>query len=269
LHKLEKESIELGKYMSEGGFALIFDGLYTGIEVAIKVIDKTKLTEHVKNNYLPQELEFARSLEHPNIIRTYKLITIDDIVFIVMDYANGGDLVNNLTDFGCLTEEDARIWFNQLVAALQYMHSRGIAHRDVKLDNIFLKNGIVKLGDFSLACYAKDFDSNEPILNESNCGSLEYVAPEVIQCLKHDPRSSDIWSLGVCLFLMTTWTFPFGCGTAQQIYDRQLAGYMEFPANIRVSPQLEQLFYEIFVVDSNQRPNIESVSQLDWIFCSD
>lgn len=269
LHKLDKENIELGKYMSEGGFALIYDGIYIGIQVAIKVIDKTKLAEDVKNKYLPRELEFARSLEHPNIIRTHKIISIDDIVFIVMDYANGGDLVNNLTDFGCLTEEDARIWFNQLVAALQYMHSRSIAHRDVKLDNIFLKNGVVKLGDFSLACYAKDFDSNELILNESNCGSLEYVAPEVIQRLKHDSRSSDIWSLGVCLFLMTTWTFPFGCGTAQQIYERQLARYLQFPTDMRVSPELEQLFYELFVVDSNQRPNIESVSQLDWIFCND
>lgn len=170
----------------------------TATNVVIKAINKKGCPE------FPQEAQCLQTLNHPNITSLFEVIATQDKVYLVMEHMRGGDLREHLETHGRMTEREARVVFRQLVSALQYCHHRGIVHRDLKPDNILLEaNNFIKLADFGFAKEAKGQNLS------TFCGTIYYMAPEILQLQDYDGCKADVWSLGVTLYKTVTGKLPF------------------------------------------------------------
>ncbi|XP_060555823.1 uncharacterized protein LOC132716543 isoform X3 [Ruditapes philippinarum] len=211
-----------GQTLGKGNFAkveLATHGL-TCCKVAIKIIDTRKIKEDYTRNNLHREARILGQIRHPHIIRLYETLKATTLYCLVLEYASGGDLlafIKNQKE-GRLLENKARPFFRQLVSAIHFLHERGVAHRDLKMENILLdgKHKNLKVIDFGLS---NTFSRNE--LMKTHCGSLEYAAPELIanNDNKYGPEV-DIWSLGLILYGMVLGKLPFSTHYTDQ-YRRQ------------------------------------------------
>ena len=123
---------------------------------------------------------------------------------IVMEYAKDGDLLNYLKSNGTLEETEAKSVFRQVVVAVGHIHARSIIHRDVKLDNILMSGGSVKICDFGVSKILRDAG---PIREQ--CGTPAYIAPEIIANKGYLPYLVDIWSLGILLYALLQGRVPY------------------------------------------------------------
>ncbi|WVQ81720.1 hypothetical protein IAT38_003845 [Cryptococcus sp. DSM 104549] len=180
-------------------FVPILDECVGKAEERAKVITQNLATE--------REMEVVKMIEHRNIVRWHETRIHDGYISIVMDYASGGDLFDYVTLHNRLTEPQAQPIFAQLLCAVSYLHSLGIAHRDLKLENVFLgPNGGVLLGDFGMA---GPFNTCRPVMG-SPCGTHGYAAPEMAAAGSvYDPIKVDTWGLGCMLFVMLTGNMPY------------------------------------------------------------
>lgn len=208
IHKLT-DFYKVQGIIGKGKFSIVRMALHlaTKTEVAIKVLFKEKMTLE-QQEFAKNEIAIMNLCQHPNIIQIYDVFENEDYLYIVMEKLNGGDLLDYfLNKKRKLDENRVKTIFHSLCRALFYIHSLGIIHRDIKLNNIVLINGLedsdVKIVDFG---FSKIFTPNS-ICNEP-FGTLSFVAPEILLGNNYD-YSIDIWSLGVCLFVMLSGHFPF------------------------------------------------------------
>ncbi|KPI34763.1 putative serine/threonine-protein kinase RTK1 [Cyphellophora attinorum] len=145
------------------------------------------------------EFYIADGLRHPNIIQTYNLCTIDGALSMVMEYAPQNLL--DLSASGILTD-DAENYFQQLVAGVAYIHSTGFAHRDIKLENVLVKDGQIKIIDFGTISTGKWMPT-------ADVGSLPYMAPELFSASHYSPQAADVWSLAILYVCMILQRFPW------------------------------------------------------------
>ncbi|XP_032668151.1 MAP/microtubule affinity-regulating kinase 3-like isoform X2 [Odontomachus brunneus] len=160
---------------------------------------------------LTREAKVLSMLQHPNIMRLYETIRSGSVYYLVTELATGGDLCTHIKEqpTGKLDENTARLYARQLVAALKHMHSRGVVHRDLKMENIVLQDERkeqIKIVDFGLS---NIYSSENPL--QTHCGSPEYAAPELFVVGKRYGPEVDLWSLGVVLYGMITGRLPFVC----------------------------------------------------------
>ncbi|KAF4315086.1 hypothetical protein BBO99_00009386 [Phytophthora kernoviae] len=136
---------------------------------------------------------------HENVIETRQQFQQDDSWFVVMEFCDGGDLWQQLeqTPHHRLPEARALPLFTQIISGLIHLHTNGIAHRDLSLENVLLSNGICKICDFGLSTKADR-------ICQERVGKGYYMAPEVVAGENYDPRAADIWSMGIVLFVMLT-----------------------------------------------------------------
>jgi len=131
-----------------------------------------------------------------------------------------GQLLNYIIDKGPLKESQARIWFRQIVLAVQYLHAMDIVHRDIKCENILVtENLTLKLSDFSFSKFIKKGQTLNCI---THCCSIGYAAPEVLRCSAYNGMLSDIWSLGVVLYVMLNKKMPFSINSIKFMYKQQV-----------------------------------------------
>ncbi len=195
--------------MGKGKFGLVRAAIHkqTGARVAVKVIKKAKLSIE-DLDLAKREIEILKVCQHPNIIRLLDTFENPDYIYIVMELLQGGDLYEylNKRDFK-VNEARARAIIHPLATALYYLHSYGIVHRDIKLDNILMADDTeqsdVKLVDFGLS---KMIGPNE--FCTEPFGTFGYAAPEVLQGKPYD-KAVDIWGLGVVLFILLVGHAPF------------------------------------------------------------
>ncbi len=210
---LAKSGFTIVQYLGSGAYSNVFKVKFGAHLFAIKVIELAKQPNNVINKYLPREMSIASNIRHPYIMVTHHILNLNDrFVFFVSDFADGGDLITILEKDTELDVTIAKKWFSQIVEAVVYLHSRGIAHRDIKPDNILIDKKTAKLTDFGYARLSIDANGNV-LMTESFCGTYEYQSPEaIIREEPYDPIISDCFSLGTLLFLMITLEFPFGSG---------------------------------------------------------
>lgn len=169
-------------------------------QVALKYFSKRKLLENVRAaERLKNEIYALSTTHHPNIIGFFGFCYEADHIVLIMEYARHGDLFDYLLSHNLTDDEIAAIFVN-MIQAIEYLHLRGIVHRDIKPENFLIcDGGSIKLGDFGF-CKDRLTDLVTP------CGSMSYAAPEVLIVDNENTYTStaDIWSLGVCLFSMTT-----------------------------------------------------------------
>ncbi|KAG9406775.1 hypothetical protein AC1031_003099 [Aphanomyces cochlioides] len=152
--------------------------------------------EDIETEKLVNHLIHADGHGHPNIVRMRAAFSQHGCDYMVFDYCADGDLLDTLTK-GPVSLAVARKYFEQIVHGVSYLHGKGIAHRDLSLENILLNNGNCYVCDFGLATSA-----SEPCVD--TVGKQFYMAPEVVQGVVYVAAKADVWSLGVILFMLLT-----------------------------------------------------------------
>ncbi|XP_067831745.1 ribosomal protein S6 kinase alpha-5-like isoform X1 [Heptranchias perlo] len=213
--KVGMENFELLKVLGTGAYGKVFlvrkvSGHDTGKLFAMKVlkkasiIQKAKTTEHTKTER--QVLEQIR--QSPFLVTLHYAFQTDAKLHLILDYVSGGELFTHLYQRDHFTEAEVRIYIGEIVLALEHLHKLGIIYRDVKLENILLdSDGHVVLTDFGLS---KEFVTDEKERTYSFCGTIEYMAPEIIRGSRSGHGMSvDWWSLGILMFELLTGASPF------------------------------------------------------------
>ncbi|NWR36968.1 MELK kinase, partial [Tachuris rubrigastra] len=191
---------ELHGTVGTGGFAKVKLARHrlTGEKVAIKIMDKLALQDDLPRVKL--EIDAMKDLSHQHICQLYHVIETPKKIFMVLEYCPGGELFDYIISKDRLSEEEARVFFRQIVSAIAYVHSRGYAHRDLKPENLLIdEEHNLKLIDFGLCAKPKgglDYHLN------TCCGSPAYAAPELIQGKAYIGSEADIWSMGVLLYAL-------------------------------------------------------------------
>ncbi|KAI9279573.1 kinase-like domain-containing protein [Sporodiniella umbellata] len=169
---------------------------------------RTSETEKDYIKKLTAEFCIGSTLHHPNIIQTLDMVQQGDQLYEIMEYAPN-DLFNIVMS-GMMSKEEIACCWKQLLNGLSYLHSMGIAHRDLKLDNVVLDHlGILKIIDFGCSTVFKyPFDSNI-IMTQGVFGSDPYISPEQFTQTAYDPKLSDVWSCGIIFVCMSIRRFPW------------------------------------------------------------
>nr|KJB60168.1 hypothetical protein B456_009G292400 [Gossypium raimondii] len=205
-HLLRQQSVglddfEVLKVVGQGAFAKVYQVRRNGTSdiYAMKVMRKDKIMEQNHAEYMKSERAILGKVDHPFIVQLRYSFQTKYRLYLVLDFVNGGHLFFQLYRQGLFREDLARIYTAEIVSAVSHLHANGIMHRDLKPENILLDaDGHVMLTDFGLA---KEFDENTR--SNSLCGTLEYMAPEIVLGKGHD-KAADWWSVGILLYEMLT-----------------------------------------------------------------
>lgn len=171
---------EMGRVLGQGNFAKVYHArnLNTNESVAIKVIKKEKLKKERLVKQIKREVSVMKLVRHPHIVELKEVMATKGKIFLVMEYVNGGELFAKVNN-GKLTEDLARKYFQQLISAVDFCHSRGVTHRDLKPENLLLdENGDLRVSDFGLSA-VRDQIRPDGLLH-TLCGTPAYVAPEIL-----------------------------------------------------------------------------------------
>lgn len=174
--------------------------------IAVKIIDSDKLSGNQDN--FKKEVCIHKMLQDPSIIKYYGQRSEGSQIFIFLEYAPGGELFDKIEPDVGMSQADAQIYFKQLIAGLEYLHSKGVTHRDIKPENLLLdSSGKLKITDFGLATVFK-YKDRERML-ERCCGTPPYVAPEVLTRKQYRAEPADVFSCGIVLTAMLAGELPW------------------------------------------------------------
>lgn len=222
-------------------------------EVACKFVSREDISTIGKMRDFDRELRIIQSLRYQYIIETYEILYLQKTIVIVMEYCSNGDLLNYVLSHYPIPMYKIRSMFRQILLAIDFLHKRNIAHRDIKPENIFLdKDFNVKVGDFGVSRYLKKDE-----LCSTICGTLVYVAPEIINSKRYDPKKADIWSLGILLYVMCTKKMPWSCLNQGEMMKQITTGIIKVPT---VSPiDITRIILECTKLEPSQRPTISDL----------
>ncbi|EED16395.1 myosin light chain kinase, putative [Talaromyces stipitatus ATCC 10500] len=226
------------------------------------------------------EFCIAHTLQHPNVVRVIELLHNDHgDLCQVMEYCDAGSLLDLLTQVNHLTHDEADCFFKQLLHAVQYIHSVGVAHRNLKPENILLtKQGTLKITDF---CYAECFRlpwaaplkrsfQERSIQHRELKGTIAYMAPEQFTKAAFDPAAGDMWAIGIIYFAMRSGRLPWKRATEEDAFYRQYLADLE---NGRVNKYMDfvstqthrHVLYSILQPSPRYRFTATQVLDSDWI----
>ncbi|GMP71785.1 hypothetical protein CsSME_00030058 [Camellia sinensis var. sinensis] len=233
---------ELGRTLGEGAFAKVKFGrnVETDENVAIKILNKEKILKH---DMIGQVMASKTK------------------IFIVLEFVTGGELFDKISGKGRLKEDEARKYFQQLINAVDYCHSRGVFHRDLKPENLLLDaNGILKVSDFGLSALPQQI--REDGLLHTTCGTPNYVAPEVIKNKGYDGAKADLWSCGVILFVLLAGFLPFEESNLMELYKKIFKA--EFLCPPWFSSGSRKLIKRILDPNTETRITIAEIIENEW-----
>ncbi|XP_013794259.1 serine/threonine-protein kinase NIM1-like [Limulus polyphemus] len=229
-------------------------------KVAAKIIDKSRLDIKTQR-MLAREIKSMESLHHPHIIRLYEVIEALSKVYLIMEYASGGELFHCITSEGRLPEHKAKHLMAQVVSAVNHMHQNNIIHRDIKAENVFFAGpNVVKVGDFGFSTQV------ENVFNPLTtfCGSPPYAAPELFKDTSYIGPCVDIWALGVLLYFMVTASMPFQAQTVVFLKNLIIEGKFKIPSY--VSKNCSVLIRGILQQNLKHRFNMKDIMLSEWLF---
>lgn len=235
--------------------------------LACKVIDTNTAPKDFVKKFLPREIEMLIKLNHPHLVHTHSIFQRRYKYFIFMRFMEHGDLLEHILQKGAVQEDQARIWTRQLALAIQYMHELEIAHRDIKCENVLLTaNQNAKLSDFGFARMCVDKKFNE-VQSETFCGSLSYTAPEILHGAPYFPKPTDVWSLGVVMYVMLNRAMPFEDKHIKQLHSAQLARNWKFRSRYvdTLSENCKRLVTCMLEPNLANRLNIDQVINSEWV----
>ncbi|CAL8266987.1 unnamed protein product [Merluccius merluccius] len=248
------------KTIGKGNFAKVklARHILTGKEVAIKIIDKTQLNP-TSLQKLFREVRIMKGLNHPNIVQLFEVIETDKTLYLIMEYASGGEVFDYLVSHGRMKEIEARAKFRQIVSAVHYCHQKNIVHRDLKAENLLLDaDANIKIADFG---FSNEFTLGNKL--DTFCGSPPYAAPELFQGKKYDGPEVDVWSLGVILYTLVSGSLPFDGQNLKELRERVLRGKYRVP--FYMSTDCEGILRRFLVLNPTKRCTLDQVMKDKWI----
>ncbi|GAB4859284.1 CBL-interacting serine/threonine-protein kinase 3 [Ancistrocladus abbreviatus] len=254
---------ELGRTIGEGTFAKVKFALNseTGGPVAIKILDKGKVLKHKMAEHIRREIATMKRIKHPNVVRLKEVMASKTKIFIVLEFINGGELFDKIVQNGRMREDEARRYFQQLINAVDYCHSRGVYHRDLKPENLLLDAwGNLKVSDFGLSALSQQVRDDG--LLHTSCGTPNYVAPEVLNDRGYDGATADLWSCGVILFVLFAGYLPFDDSNLMNLYKKISAA--EFTCPPWLSFSARKLITRILDPDPMTRITIPEILEDEW-----
>jgi len=195
---------------------------------------------------------------HKNIIRLLEVFENKQHIFFVMEYAEGGDLLQLIKKVRKMSERATKPLFKQITQAIKYCHDNNILHRDIKLDNILLHKSQIKLCDFGVS---RLITPGQTI--KEQCGTPAYIAPEIINRKGYKGTKADIWSFGVLLYAMLTGTVPFRSNNLQDLHKLILKGVFDVP--VYVSSRATDLIRKMITLSPTKRISASQILSHPWL----
>lgn len=253
------KDFEIGKPLGRGKFGNVYLAREKRTKhiVAIKVLKKSQLVKANVEHQLRREIEIQSHLRHPNILRMYGYFYDSARIYIILEYAPGGELYKRLKAQGRFDEQTAATYISALASALRYCHSKHVIHRDIKPENLLVgANHHIKIADFGWSVHA-------PTSRRlTMCGTLDYLPPEMVEGREHD-ETVDVWSLGILLYEFLCGSPPFETETHQGTYRRISRVDLRFPRGFPEDAQ--DLVRKLLKKDPRSRMSIENVPNHPWV----
>ncbi len=258
------------KFLGAGGFGNVYTAydIKNNITITVKIQDKSKITPKLLH-IISSECTALSLLDHPNILKIHGGYENKKYLYLFMDYLRGGDLFHYHHKHRTISERIAKYIFKQITSAVSYCHSQNIVHRDIKLENILIKDDLqdvpiskntMVLTDFGFATYQ---NLHSPPLKDF-LGTVEYESPEISAGIRYDGRKSDIWAMGICLYVLVIGAFP------RRTYS--LVNTRHFTVSIShdsiISPKLRILLEGMLDSNPDSRFSMEQVINASWLHVS-
>lgn len=223
----------------------------TNEEVALKIMERQKIQEAGMMKYIESEIRILERVKHEAFVNIHKIIYDEMFIVIVMDYLENGCMSDLITNDCFLSQKDKLLTCITMLEGLDYLHKRGIAHRDVKPDNIcFDKENNPKLLDFG-------FITDTCEISRTLCGTLIYMAPEVCQHQQYDAMKADVWSFGVTAHVILTYKFPFEDSNSIRHMHALKSG--EVKIHNSVAGKMKAVIQSCLEIDPEKRPTCEEL----------
>ena len=235
---------------------------YTFSKAAVKIIDRNKAPRDFQTRFLPRELAVWPRMEHTNITRMHEMFEDNCRVYMVLEFAENGDVLRFIQRSGAIKGHLARIWIRQVCDAVRYLHDQDITHRDLKLENLLLDNMFnVKLCDFG---FVKSHSMKE--LSKTYCGSKSYASPEILRGEPYDPKKADVWAIGVILYIFITGKMPYDESKGNQgVLEEQKKLNFPWQKFKFVTNEVKDLIVRLFQQNYTDRPDIHGILDTDWV----
>ncbi|KAF9646117.1 kinase-like protein [Thelephora ganbajun] len=265
-----------GEIIGKGTYGKVYVALNatTGEMIAVKQVEIPR-TENDRNDSrqvtvveaLKLESETLKDLDHPNVVQYLGFEETPRYLSIFLEYVPGGSIASILRKHGRFNENVTKSFTSQILDGLDYLHSKGIIHRDLKADNILVEEfGFCKITDFGIS--KRTDDINMIGAYTSMQGSVFWMAPEVINSKKKGYNSKiDIWSVGCVVFEMWTgerpWSGQEAVAVLLQLYQSKVGPPL--PGNVALSPQADDLRKRCFAMNPDERPTAGELRQHPYL----
>ncbi|GFE53502.1 histone kinase [Babesia ovis] len=243
-----------------GSFGKVRLGIHceTGQKVAVKIIHKDNGMQQGALSRLGREIRAMSGLRHPNVVYVHELIDTPTTLFIVMEYVEGHELFDYISQHVRISEEQVIQLMRQLLAAVDFCHSKMICHRDIKPENIMLdKNMNLKLGDFGLSNFMREGECLR-----TPCGSPNYASPEVICGKSYSGPEIDIWSCGIVFYVLLCECLPFDDDEMSMLFMAIKQGKFHLPSHL--SPDARWLLKRMLDVNPASRITMRELLSHPW-----
>ena len=262
LQKALFDGVEFFRDLGKGAHAVVRSAIdwKNRRKIAVKVYRKDELSEEELEG-IKLEILILRSVKHASIAALYDVIETPRTINLVMEYGGGNSLFQHIRSkpAGFFAEDEARPLFRQVLGAVAYLHERNVVHRDIKPENILInKAGQVKVIDFGFSLMS---GPSERV--DTYCGTVTYMAPEIVSKTPHVGVLADRWSLGVLLDTMLQGAFPFRASGEKELFAKIAQGEFDFVVDI--SPAAAKLIESFLVLKPSGRISPKDALESEWM----
>lgn len=260
---LLKRGFVIADILGEGSYATVWSGVYnkTKSKCAIKVINRNKAPKDFLKKFLPREIKILKCVRHPNIIALLDVVEIGNKVYIAMELAGHGDMLEYIKLRGALKEPKAREFFHQLSNGINYMHERNFIHRDLKCENLLLDaRNVLKISDFGFAREILPTD-----MSRTFCGSAAYAAPEILLGRPYIGTAYDVWSMGVILYIMVCGSMPYDDSNIKRMVKDQTEKRLGFSRNKTIGQDCKGIITCLLTPNPQNRATVVDIFAHPWM----
>ncbi|GLT31939.1 hypothetical protein SLA2020_066380 [Shorea laevis] len=226
----------------------------------MKIVGKEKVIKVGMTEQIKREISVMKMVKHPNIIQLHEVMASKSKIYFAMELVRGEELFAKIAK-GRLKEDQARVYFQQLISAIYFCHSRGVYHRDLKPENLLLdEDANLKVTDFGLSAFSEHLKQDG--LLHTTCGTPAYVAPEVIGKNGYDGAKADLWSCGVILYVLLAGFLPFQDDNLIAMYRKIYRGDFKCPPWF--SPEACRLITRLLDPNPSSRISISKIRESSW-----